>query len=313
MQKKSQSKIKTVNPRSTGELTAQTYCKQSKKGNLDGEANELLRCEEQSLYTKHIFTAKLIAFNKEENSLTTKRINGNELFLSVWNPTSLLGKLRGQKLRKPDLLCARLVELGNWLSAYHRSTCYSQEAEQAASWLRNAFLTKIKEIRDNDLLSSIKLKKIDQCFVREIENLTRPDYLVQNHIKFCRIHGDFIIYNMILDRELNLHIIDFGDTRIASNISDVVRFYSNLWAIAHTNASRKSLLLPVANDFLTAYGLPVNIVETPHFKTLMAYNFLIHLCGEHRMRQLNLMSFTSRLELRQITKIGLNWIDNRIQ
>jgi len=301
---------KKINPRSSGEINAEIYIKHSNEISLESEAKELERCSVESLHTKHIFTAKLVSYDKVKNILTTKRINGNELYLTLWNPTSLLGKLRGKKLNNANLISSRFEELGSWLSLYHRSSSYPDENEQAALWLKNSLNSKISGIRENKLLSSKKINKIEHFLLNEIDNLNDLDYLVKNKINICRVHGDFIIYNMLIDNMSNIHIIDFGDTRVACNIDDVARFYSNLWAIAHTNNWRKSMFLDAANDFLSAYGLEKEIVDTPYFKTMIAYNFLIHLYGQYCMR--NLLSFVSNMELSQVTRAGLKWIDQNL-
>jgi len=299
--------VKKINPRSTGEITEQVYSKQSEEISLEREAEELERCALESLHTEHIYTAELVSFDKESNVLSTRRIIGDELFLTLWNPTSLLGKIRGKKLRDVGLINSRIKELGSWLSIYHESSCCLDSNEQAASWLRASAVSKLEGIRDNNLLGKRKINKIEQRLLSEIDKLNSSDYLLENNIDFCKIHGDFIIYNMLIDPQNNIHIIDFGDTRVACNIDDVARFYSNLWAIAHTNRWRKSMFLSIANNFLVAYGLDIKIVETPYFKTMMTYNFLIHLYGQFCMR--DLLSFVSNMELNQVTKAGLRWVD----
>jgi len=299
--------VKKLNPRSTGEINAQIYTKHSEEICLEQEALELERCTQQALHTKHIFTPELVSYDKSKNLLSTKLIVGNELFLTLWNPTSLLGKLRGKKLQDVELITSRLVELGSWLSMYHKSTSYPEDNRLAMLWLRNSAIAKLNGIRDSKLMAVKKINEIEQSLLNEIDNLKKPEYLVNNNIEICRIHGDFIIYNMIIDKQSNLHILDFGDTRIACNLDDVARVYSNLWAIAHTNNWRKSLFSSVANDFLMSYGLETSIVETPYFKSMMAYNFLIHLYGQFCMR--NLLSLVSYMELNQVTKAGLKWID----
>jgi len=299
--------VKKTNPRSTGEISEQLYSKQSDEVALEGEARELERCKQESLHTEHIFTAELVSFEKEQNILSTKRIQGNELFLTLWNPTSLLGKIRGKKLQDVETIASRMEELGCWLSLYHRSSLSDEINTKSVEWLHESALSKIKGICDNNLLPNKKINKIEQRLLSGIEQLSKPEYCAENNIKHCRIHGDFIIYNMLIDAKKDIHIIDFGDTRLASNIDDVARFYSNLWAIAHTNHWRKSLFMKIANNFLAAYGLDSKIVDTPYFKTMMTYNFLIHLYGQFCMR--DLLSFISMMELNQVTKAGLKWID----
>jgi len=298
---------KKSNPRSSGEINDQIYRKYSKEISLEPEAKELARCADNSLNTSHIFTAKLVSFDKKNNLLATKRILGNELFLTLWNPTSLLGKLRGKKLQDIELINARIAELGSWLSLYHDSSNYLDKNEQASLWLERSFVSKLNGVKKNKLMSSVKINKLERQLLGQVEALYTPDFTKKNNCKICKIHGDFIIYNLLIDKNNNIHVLDFGDTRIACNLDDVARFYSNIWAIAHTNHWRKGMFLDIANNFLTSYGLEPKVVETPYFKLMMAYNFIIHLYGQHCMR--DLLSFVSHMELNQITRSGLRWID----
>lgn len=303
--------IKKINPRSTGEVSENLYTKFSKEVDLKYEAKELLRCADAGLYTKNIRTVKFVSYDEEKNLLSTKRIYGNELFLLLWNATSLLGILRGKnKLINFDVASSRAKELGDWLSKYHRSTSFTECNAEVSDWLKKSFITKLQGIRENNLLPEKKLRKIELHFLKEFDNLIHDEYLEKNNVKICRIHGDFIIYNMLFDKEDNIHVMDFGDTRKGTNIEDVARLYSNLWAISQTSRLRKAKFLKMADNFLQAYGLKKDIVDTPFFKAVMAYNFLIHLYGQFCMR--DSLSFNSNYELSQITKAGIAWIDKQL-
>lgn len=302
--------IHTKNLRSRGELGLNVYIKHSESISLAKEAKEIKRCSNLSLHTKHIFTPKFISFDKDSNLLSIKRIHGDELFLTIWNPTSLPGKLRGRKFDDLNILSSRIIELGNWLSKYHQSTGLSEGSTEAATWLQDSFIAKLKMTRDNNLLSYSKVNKIENQFLGEIDNLKETNYLIKNNITICQNHGDFIIYNILIDKKNNLYVIDFADTKIASNLDDIARFYSNLWAIAQTNHWRKSIFEQIANDFLCAYGVTTEIIELPYFQTLMAYNFITYLNGRFFMKDRH--SFISKLETGQVAKAGLKWIDQII-
>lgn len=305
-----QEPVTTVNPRSSGEITTETYRKTSDELGLAAEAGELRRCSTLALEPEYVRVPELVSFEKDNNALTTKLIEGRSVFDSIWNPTSLLGKLRGKRKAEAEVVCKNIVGTGQWLSNYHQTSVHSTGDTEAAKWLTDSFLSKTKSIRDNKLMSAQKISKIEKRFLGEVQNLTSADYRDQNNISICQIHGDFIVYNMLVDDSNNIHVIDFGDTRVAANIDDVARFYSNLIAIAHTNGSRRKLMSDTGNKFLTAYGFDQNIVESPYFETIIAYNYLIHLNGQFAMKHLS--SFYLNYELGQITKAGLKWIDKRI-
>ncbi len=299
-----------LNPRSIGIVTSKLYNKRSEEISLEYEADELARCAKLSLKTAHVLPVELYSYEKSSNTLSTKIINGDQLYHTLWNPTSLLGKLRGKKLKDIETLTSRIIELGHWLNLYHESTNYPENADSAIAWLQSSISSKAQGIRVNHLMKESKINSIEKKLMSEVENLKDPDYINENHVRFCQIHGDFIIYNMLIDANSNIHILDFGDTRRATNIDDVARFYSNLWAISQTNNWRKNTFSSICDKFLISYGLESSILEKPYFKTMMAYNFLIHLYGQFCMR--HLLSFVSNMELSQVTKSGIKWVDKNL-
>jgi len=300
-----------VNPRSVGLVSDETYTKTTTELSLKAEADELVRCAEQSIHTEHVFPVRAVAYNEAENSLTTKLIHGQDLFNSIWNPTSFLGRIKGGGIRNQDVLLSRLQELGEWLAKYHNSESHPDKSEHAAKWLTDSFINKLSFARDNGLISKKIVDLVERKFVAEILNIKKEGYRQENRVRICRVHGDFIVYNMLVDDNDDLHVLDFGDTRISSSIEDVARFYQNIWAISHTSKHRKRLFQEVRDGFLVNNGLPLDIVEAPFFKAVMAYNAVIHLVGGHAMR--DLLSLPSRMELAQITNVGLKWMRNEVR
>lgn len=298
-----------VNPRSTGISNSTTYEKHTNERSLKPEAEELLRCQTLGIQTEHVGPVEILSFDERTNRLTTRKANAKELFHTVWNATYLLGRLKGHKLNDPDVVTSRIVELGTWLRKYHDSS-RTTHADGNGSWLEGAFHRKIKDIRDDRLLPEEKIQKIEKRFGKELEKLHQPGYLAEFNAFPCKIHGDFIIYNVMVDEERNLHIVDFGDTRVSGNLEDVSRMYSSLWAIADTNRIRRRLLEGIPEQFLQAYGYSPDIVETPYFQCNLAYNFLVHLEGQYYMR--DMLSWTSYREMSQITKAGIRWINRHL-
>lgn len=299
-----------INPRSTGVSTAKTYVKHASKLNLRAEAQELARCRDLNIQTKHVKAVELINFDEPTNRLTTQKVDGQELFHTVWNPTYLLGRLKGHQLTDPETIRERITELGCWLRKYHDSSANNLLEGPDGDWMEAEFRGKIEDIRKDSLIPEAKLAKIEKQFGAELNKLSRPEYLAANHAFPCQVHGDFVIYNVLMDQQKNLHVLDFGDTRVSGNLDDVVRFYSALWAIAETNSTRRRLLGDLPQRFLDAYGASPDIVNTPYFRCNLVYNFLTHLSGQFYMR--DLLSWNSNREMSQISRAGIKWVYQQI-
>ncbi len=296
-----------VNPRSTGIVSPTTYEKQSQQQSLLPEAEELRRCEELDLRTEHISPVKFLEYNEKENKLVTERVVGNELFHTIWNPTYLLGRLKGHRLRDKAILLSRILELGTWLRQYHESSKRKPNEDKLdLTWLEFAFHQKVNDLREDKLISERKLSRIESVFGSEIVKMKNQVRMEETGIFSCLLHGDFTIYNILVDSENNFRILDFGDTRVSTNLEDVARFYSSLWAISKTNKTRKRLLNGIPERFLASYGLSPRIVETPYFRCNLAFNYMTHLSGQNYMK--HLLSWNSNLEMSQISRAGMRWI-----
>jgi len=298
------------NASSTRILSSNTYTKHTLERSLKPEAMELIRCRHLNVQTTHVKAIELVSFNEAENRLITKKVIGQELFHAVWNPTNLLGRLQGHRLQNPDTLVHRITEIGTWLRKYHNSSAGLTPESADGSWLVTEFAQKIRGIRASNLTPEPKLKKIEQKYTTELQKLTTPDYLSLANAFPCQIHGDFVLYNVLVDSQQNMHILDFSQTRISSNLEDVARFYSTLWAIAQTNRTRRSLLHELPSRFLKAYGLPPLIAESAYFRANLVYNFLVHLEAQHRRRKK--FSWNTNREMSQITRAGMKWIYQQI-
>lgn len=299
-----------INPRSTGNVSKDTYEKHTLELSLKPEAMELARCRDMGIQTPYVQAAELLRFDESENRLTTKKIHGTELFHTVWNPTYLLGRLKGNRLNNMDAVVKSTIEVGVWLRKYHTSSIALIHKSADGSWMQSDFERNIRQIRENTLLSEKTLGKVAYTFGKELEKLSQNSYLQENGSFACQVHGDFVLYNMLIDPQNKIHVLDFGDTRVSGNLEDVARFYSSIWAIAQTNKTRQQLFGTLPNQFLAAYGLPQNIVDNPYFRVNLVYNFLTHLKGQFYMR--DLLSWNSNREMSQITNAGMKWVYQQI-
>lgn len=301
--------ITKVNPRSTGISGVDTYEKHTTEQSLEPEANELARCQRLGLVTEHVQPVRLLNFDKASNRLTTRKVNGTELFHTLWNGSYLLGRLKGNRLPDPNRVIERIEELGSWLRLYHDSSRNTQNSADG-SWLIAAFNQKVQDVRDYRLLPELTIEKIEARFGPELQRLSDPHYFSGSKLFQCTLHGDFVIYNIMIDDNQNFYVMDFGDTRESVNLEDVARLYSSLWAISETNSWRKRLLKEAIERFLLAYGYDSGILDTEYFKCNLAYNFLTHLSGQYYMK--HLLSWTSYREMSQITRAGLRWINSEL-
>lgn len=299
-----------VNPRSTGRTDDQAYHKTTDLLNLAQEASELQRCKTEGICTQHVFPVEFLGYDETTNTLSTRKIQGKELFHTLWNPTYWLGRLRGKRLESPQLVFDRIEELGTWLKRYHQSSIEPNPDGQAAMWLKTSFEEKLDSLQEERVLTGTFVKQVKKRFVEPLTALTDSDFHARNQIQTCQVHGDFIIYNILLDAKHNAHVLDFGDTRRATNIEDLARMYSSLWAIAQTNSTRKRLFTPLLARFLKAYGLDEQITQTEFFQCNLAYNFIVHLSGQQAMK--GLISWNSMRELNQISQVGIKWIKQEL-
>lgn len=304
-------RVKT-NPRSSMIIETHVHRKHSPSSSLEPEARELQRCADSDLETRHIKPICLIDYDSDSNQLTTESIVGRELFHTLWNATYLLGRLRKKNEVNLDLVTQRIAELGEWLALYHQSTAYKERSFSPGDWLITAFQAKVDRIREAELISNLRLDRIRDHFLGTIEQYVGSGSQMPEQAKLCQVHGDFTIYNVLIETNYNLRVLDFGDTRKSTNLEDVARFYSSVWAISRTNRRRKILLSPILAQFLQAYGVKPGVEETPFFKCNLAYNYLTYLQGHHFMQKNGFLSWNSSREMAQITQAGIQWIETEV-
>jgi len=298
------------NPRSSGVVADGYYEKTTSLFSLLDEANEIKRCHTMGIITEHIKVVDLISYDEIENTLRTAMVKGVDLFLFLWNSTSILRILKGYDAKRLQITKSRIIESAIWLRNYHNSSRMISNPTEELNWLIRMFDSKLDYIRVNKLLKDDLVNSIRKSFLAPVENL--KDDFIQDDFGhyFCRTHGDFVVYNIIFDEIDNFFILDFGDTKINSNFEDVVRFYSILLAISETNIIRKKFLKGVCDRFLEEYGLNKNVLKHPLFKCFMAYNYLVQLVGHHSTRKRQ--SFLTYYETKSISDFGVIWLKNNV-
>ncbi len=302
--------------RSSLEIQGDVFVKSASDDNtvpandLQQEAEELKRCKECRIRMQHVFPVEFINYEEKADRLTTKFIqDATNLFNVMWNSSSIINRI-WKRPPSPDLLISRCEEIGKWLAMYHNSTSYPQAKEQVMTPLKFSFQRKMKRIRENKLVKEKFLQNVEEVFFPEIEKLVNDDYLENNRIKICKIHGDLTPSNMLVDDVWNIWIIDFANTRIGTSFEDLGRFYESLYAIAQTSHYRRDVFSKAMEAFLRGYGVPQEIQENPFFLTVRAYNGIVNCIADFVQRKS--LSYFSNLASRRTANASLSWIAKKL-
>ena len=300
------------NARSTTEKSSQEFVKISEELSLLNEAKELERCRELNINTAHVKALDIINYDKENNQLTTKTIPGGQsLFNKLWNETSIVSCLSFKGIDS-DMVLSRMQEIGEWLRLYHNSTEYPDYSQHVSLNLLETFKNKVAYIRTHRLVNERLISVFEKRMFPEIEKLVDHQYQEENYIRFCRVHGDFVAYNMVVDQNWNVFIADFADTHIGASTEDIGRFCELLYAMAQTNRVRNKIFTNAVDVFLEAYGIPLNIQRSPLLKTIRALNVILHLISEYHIRPYVMSLLFTKMELRRISIASLRWLSREL-
>lgn len=304
----SQNSHTEINPRSTTIKSDGQFIKNSSELSLRTEAEELKRLKDFNPETPHIHVPEFLWFDPETNQLATRLITSSQSFYNmIWNNTSIKGIIRGKRLDKQKLF-QRLEELGQWLKAYHDSSKTLKSSDNPSEQLISFFNNKIEIVRKQKNFSDEYLNKIKSYYLPAFEKLSDSQYLENHNISICRVHGDFNVSNMLVDDDLNIHILDFADTRIGFCIEDIGRFYELIWTMEKASILHRKTLSMARNIFLKSYGFPEKMINTPVFSAIFALNTFISCITEYTTKKFIQSQYITQLEYKLLTKISINKI-----
>lgn len=299
------------NPRSSVAAVGDRFVKTSSEP-LSAEAAELARCARLSLHSEHVRPPEFLSFDEARNTLTTRTVPGSQsLYNALWNGTSLLCRLRGHSLDCGWFL-QRAEALGKWLLFYHESTSCEEIGAELSAAMERQYLEKVAFLRKAAIVDNGFLDRCADHFLPELRSIIDPAYRTRNYLRFCRIHGDFNVSNMLVDAKRNLHILDFADSRPGANIVDVARFYELLWAVSKTSRRRERVFREGIAAFLSGYGLPADVTETPFFKAVVSYYGLISVITEYTTRPYIKNQILTRWELKRLAAATMRWVAGEI-
>lgn len=300
------------NARSTTHRNDETFVKTSHELDLANEAAELQRCRDLNIRTPHVGVLEYLHFDGTSNELVTKPVFASEtLFNRLWNESSIVSRLSSRTMNVETVL-ERASELGEWLRLYHGTTEHTDEAVQVSQRLVSTFRDKLELARSYGLLDRPLIRQFEDKYYPEIQRLADPDYRKRNYIKICRVHGDFIVNNMVVDGNWQVYVLDFADTHIGASVEDIGRFYQLLWAMGKTSSFRKKVFSKALDTFLGAYGVPHDIHNSPSLKAVRAFNVIIHLISEHTAKPYISRQLLTRLSFLRISRLSVRWLRSEL-
>ena len=290
------------------------FIKTSKQDDLTNEAKELERCKNESIKTAHVIPSEFLSWDASKNSLTsTYIVEAKSYFNILWNNASFLGKM----LKKADamnmkLLLQRSREIGEWLRLYHDSTINRNfDIAQMADRMLKSFSDKSNRIRDRKLIPGKLLDKYQAVFCPVFEQIKQKGvaYLNEQDAHCCVTHGDFIAYNISIDKNENARVVDFGSTNPGVNLEDVGRFYELFYAIGSMSGNLCRVFNNLKNQFVAGYRLSETALQSDLFFAIRAYNGLVHSIASDVQKDYD--SFFTRIMMRRITNKTLAWMNKR--
>jgi serine/threonine protein kinase len=93
------------------------------------------------------------------------------------------------------------------------------------------------------------------------------------------VHGDFSLDNILITKEGELIVHDFGDSRRGFFLQDVCRLWASIWAVSETSPLRARLLRPCLASFENAYGVDLGASNQPLLGLVRLWNCLCCLAG----------------------------------
>jgi tRNA A-37 threonylcarbamoyl transferase component Bud32 len=301
-----------LNPRSVTAAEEMRFKKRSTTLSLKEEADELNRCRRLSIQTEHVRVPDLINYDQETNTLTAEFIpNSRSLYNALWNGTSFPLRMIGKNLEK-EMTFSILWEIGKWLRLYHETTDYPDSAKNVARDLMAVLKEKVAYISEHYLLPPAFLNSIDYYCRGEFEKICDPAYRQANNLKLCRVQGDFIASNILLNDLHHIFIADFADTHIGVSAEDIGRFCEQVLAISQCGAYRKKFFETANKAFLNGYGLPEYYGECRFFKAVVMLNGLISVITEFTTRPYISRQLFTRYELKRLMAATLEWMAKEV-
>jgi hypothetical protein len=296
------------NPRSTTEGRAQLFTKSSRELSLEGEAEELARCRERSIRTAHVSTPELLGYDPATNTLTTALVpESQSLYNAFWNGTSLLRRLLGRGVEE-QLVCSRVREIGAWLRLYHDESSGGCDGTAAGRQLGESLEAKVATVRRYGLIEEDLLSRVQAFCLGEFSRVADLPYLAANGAVLCRVQGDFIASNLVVDAEFRVFVTDFADTHVGVSIEDLGRFCEQLLALSRCGAYRRGLFEEARREFLEGYGAIPDLCRTPLYKAVVFLNVLISLITEYTTRRYISRQLLTRYELKRLAKATFTWM-----
>ena len=211
--------------------------------NVSSEANTLsFACEVAETF-HCLDIPRTIGIDSEKNILFMDRLSvADNLFNYFWNDSFLI--LKRPRVDASD--CGRA--LGGWLRFFQRINLHGETLDRIN--LEVEFLRGIGGRLES--IAEIKPKMIPlnqrKAIVMKCKSLMESDGAA---VEQTRIHGDLNLSNILVLKNGNFAVIDFGDSRPGLCLEDVGIAYHNLYLVSELKRARGANAL--MHSFLGAY------------------------------------------------------------
>lgn len=239
---------------------------------VETEARELLRVREHMRPVIGVRAVELREYLEDERMLVTEQVAGGEsLFNYLWNGSRRWGRRGAGSLSAQEVGAL----LGRWLRAYHDSmpTTTGRVQCHLASVAKGA-LDRLGRLEREacGFLGAEVVRSLRVYLGRMVDG--PPDWEPW-HV--ARVHGDFVLNNMLIGRDQDVRILDFADSREGLPLEDVARLWHQLWTMSQTSRCRARLLVPCMDALMDEYGAPPDLASSPLFTHLRCWNAICNL------------------------------------
>lgn len=214
------------------------------------EANALRWAREATLGRADVTVANVVGICPEQCLMLTEYYSQYEsLFNYLWNSTSLLAFGRRFRSLTPTEITEQLVR---WLKALHGTESPANGYVPGSLPCLKMIRAKLDalETRFSGMVSSATLKRL-----RGFADRFESEVALEQNVGTCRIHGDFVMSNVMIGPAGQLVVLDLADSRFGWPAEDVVQLWHQFWALGQVSRRRLREFRPCLELIEVGFGL----------------------------------------------------------
>ncbi len=175
----------------------------------------------------------------------------------------------------------------HWLSTYQDSLgTLDTELESSAFTRSYKHQCALFQQRYQKLATKLNLDELIEWGRREYESLSAEDRIAM------RCHGDFGPFNMLVDKQGYLVVIDFEGDCVGSRMLDAYYFLYQLWKLRFNPLLQRSFITEAKDVFVKGYGAErLNSVHLVRLEAARRYMGTLAYLGGERLPRRTISSF----------------------